>query len=179
MINPKRVTPRHILIKMAKTKDKGKILKVIREHDVINQLSWIKISLVKKSSKGSHELHTRELPLDYQLTLKQKLCKPVRIPQVAWWNRDTGFGLPVISSACMSLGLSVTGLRNFHVFSPALLTRRVQKTLSTPSGVVLQFPSLGQMEKGHPHLYCLGRAKSSSQPRLWINLPYSHRTLHV
>ena len=56
MIKPKRVTPRYILIKMAKTKDKDKILKAIREYDVINKLSSIKISLIKKSSKGSHKL---------------------------------------------------------------------------------------------------------------------------
>ena len=47
MIKPKRVTPRYILIKMAKIKDKDKILKIVREHGVINQLS-IKIYLIKK-----------------------------------------------------------------------------------------------------------------------------------
>ena len=47
MTKPKRVTPRYILIKMAKIKDKDKILKIVREHDVINQLS-IKIYLIKK-----------------------------------------------------------------------------------------------------------------------------------
>lgn len=46
MIKPKRVTPRYILIKMVKTKDKDKILKAIREYDVINKLSLIKISLI-------------------------------------------------------------------------------------------------------------------------------------
>ena len=48
MIKPKRITPRYILIKMAKITDKDKILKIVREHDVINQLSSIKIYLIKK-----------------------------------------------------------------------------------------------------------------------------------
>lgn len=43
MIKPKRVTPRYVLIKMAKIKDRDKILKAVREYDAINQLSSIKI----------------------------------------------------------------------------------------------------------------------------------------
>ena len=36
---------------MAKTKDKDKILKTIREYDVINKLSSIKISLLNKKKQ--------------------------------------------------------------------------------------------------------------------------------
>lgn len=81
MIKPKWVTPRYILIKMAKTKDKDKILKAIREYDVINKLSSIKISLIKKSSKGSHKLHTRELPLDYQLIISKNSASQSMSPK--------------------------------------------------------------------------------------------------
>ena len=35
MMNPKRSTPRHIVIKMAKVKDKGRILKVARETELV------------------------------------------------------------------------------------------------------------------------------------------------
>ena len=53
-MNTKRPTPRHIIIKMAKVKDKERILKAAR----------------KKQS------HTREAKKGYQLIFLQKLCGP-------------------------------------------------------------------------------------------------------
>ena len=53
-INPNRPTPRHITIKMAKLKDKERILKAAREKQLI----------------------TREPPAGYQLVSLQKCCSP-------------------------------------------------------------------------------------------------------
>ena len=53
--NPKRPIPRPIIIKMAKVKDKERILKAAIENQ---------------------ESHTRELPQSYQLMFLQKLCRP-------------------------------------------------------------------------------------------------------
>ena len=52
-MSPKRPTPRHIIIKMAKVKDKENILKAAREK----------------------QLPTRGFPYDCQLTSQQKLCR--------------------------------------------------------------------------------------------------------
>ena len=54
-INPRRNTPRHIVINLTKIKDKDKILKA----------TWEK-----------QKYHTRELPSDYPLISQQKLYKP-------------------------------------------------------------------------------------------------------
>ena len=53
-INPRRNTPRHIVIKLTKSKDRDKIL---------------------KATRGKRQ-HTRELPPGYQLIPQQKLYKP-------------------------------------------------------------------------------------------------------
>ena len=54
-INPRRNTPRHILIKLIKIKDKEKILKAAREK---KQVTY----------KGT--------PISYQQIFQQKLCRP-------------------------------------------------------------------------------------------------------
>ena len=54
-INPRRNTPRHILIKLMKTKHKERLLKAARQKQ-----QW----------------HTRETPYVYQLIFQQKLCRP-------------------------------------------------------------------------------------------------------
>ena len=54
--NPKRTTPRHIIIKMLRAKDRERILKAAREK----------------------QLPTREHPYDCQLISQQKLCRPER-----------------------------------------------------------------------------------------------------
>ena len=53
-MDPKRPTPRHIIIKMAKLKDKEKILKAAREK----------------------QFPTRDLPLDCHLISEQKHFRP-------------------------------------------------------------------------------------------------------
>ena len=53
-INPRRNTPRHIVTKLAKIKDRDKILKATREK----------------------RQHTKKLLSGYQLISQQKLCKP-------------------------------------------------------------------------------------------------------
>ena len=52
-LDPKRNTPRHIIIKLPKIKDKERILKAAREKETI----------------------TKEFPLDYQLISQKKLYK--------------------------------------------------------------------------------------------------------
>ena len=52
-IRPRRNTSRHMVIKLTKSKDREKILKVAREKKII-----------------------REYPLDHQLIFQQKLCRP-------------------------------------------------------------------------------------------------------
>ena len=54
-INPRRNTPRHIVIKLTKIKNKEKILRATREKQQITY-------------KGTH--------IDYQLISKQKICRP-------------------------------------------------------------------------------------------------------
>ena len=56
-MNPKRPTPRHIIIKMPKVKDKERILKAARGKQLVTY-------------KGA--------PIDCQLIYQQKLCKPER-----------------------------------------------------------------------------------------------------
>ena len=53
--NPRRNTPRHIVIKLTKIKDRDKILKATEKND---------------------KQHTRELPSGYQLISQQKFYKP-------------------------------------------------------------------------------------------------------
>ena len=52
-MNPKRPTPRHIIIKMSKVKDKERILKAAREKQLV----------------------TGEFPKDCQLICQKKLCR--------------------------------------------------------------------------------------------------------
>ncbi|CAK6436287.1 unnamed protein product [Pipistrellus nathusii] len=52
--NPKRTTPKHIIIKIPRAKDKERILKATREKQLITY-------------KGAY---------DYQLISQQKLCRP-------------------------------------------------------------------------------------------------------
>ena len=54
-INPRRNTPRHILIKLTKTKHKERIL---------------------KAAGKSNKEHTRETPYVYQRIFQRKLCRP-------------------------------------------------------------------------------------------------------
>ena len=56
-MNPNRLTTRHIIIKMAKVKDKERILKAAREKQRVIY-------------KGT--------PIGYQLIFPQKLCRPER-----------------------------------------------------------------------------------------------------
>ena len=53
-LDPRRNTPRHIVITLAKIKDKGRILKAAREKE---------------------KLPTKEFPLDYQLISQKKPCR--------------------------------------------------------------------------------------------------------
>ena len=57
-MNTKRLTPRHIMIKMSKVKEKRENL---------------------KSSKRKAELPTGEFPLDCQMISQKKLCRPEEI----------------------------------------------------------------------------------------------------
>ena len=57
-INPKRNTPRHILIKLTKTKHNERILKAAREKQVTSNIT--------SNIKGKH------------LIFQQKLCRPER-----------------------------------------------------------------------------------------------------
>ena len=68
-INPRRNTPRHIVIKMMKIKDKDKILKATRE-------KW---------------QHTRELPSGCQVISQQKRYKPEGDGRIyfKWWKGRT------------------------------------------------------------------------------------------
>ena len=63
-IKPKRTTPRHIIIKMAKIKDKERILKATR------------FSLVAFLQSNKLSILIRKLPQGYQLTFQQKLYRP-------------------------------------------------------------------------------------------------------
>ena len=54
-INPRRNAPRHILIKITKTKHKERIL---------------------KAGRNKQQKHTRETPYASQLIFQQKLCRP-------------------------------------------------------------------------------------------------------
>ena len=54
-LDPKRTTPRHIIIKMLKFKDKERILKAAREKE----------SVIYKG-----------IPIDYQLISQKTLCRP-------------------------------------------------------------------------------------------------------
>ena len=62
-INPRRNAPRHILIKLTKTKHKEIILKAAREKQQVTY-------------KGNPTNNIRELPSGYQLISQQKLYKP-------------------------------------------------------------------------------------------------------
>ena len=53
-MNPKRLTPKHIIIKLSKIKDKERIL---------------------KEARGKEKLPTKEFPLDYQLISQKKPCR--------------------------------------------------------------------------------------------------------
>ena len=52
-MNPKRPTPRHVIIKMPKVKDKERILKAAREKQVIYQKKLCRLEEIgKKYSKS-------------------------------------------------------------------------------------------------------------------------------
>ena len=55
-IDPKRPTPRHIIIKMAKFKDKERVLKAAREE----QLVTYRVALIRLSGDYSTENHKPE-----------------------------------------------------------------------------------------------------------------------
>ena len=66
-INPKRPTPRYIVINMSK---KGQIL---------------------KAAKEIYKFHIRQLPWYCPLTFQQKICRPERIGMIIlkWWKGKT------------------------------------------------------------------------------------------
>ena len=72
-LNPKRPTPRHIIIKMAKVKDKERILKAAREKQSINY----KGTPIRLSAKFSTEtLQARREWQDIFKVLKGKNLQP-------------------------------------------------------------------------------------------------------
>ena len=70
-MNPRRSTPRHIIIKMSKIKDKDKILKAARE----KQLITYKGNSIRLSADFQWKLQTREW-YDLFKVLKGKNLQP-------------------------------------------------------------------------------------------------------
>ena len=72
-IDPKRKTPRHIIIKLTKTKDKQKILKAAREK---RKVSFKGESIRISSDYSAETMQARREWDDIYRTLKEKNCQP-------------------------------------------------------------------------------------------------------
>ena len=88
-INPRRNTPRHILIKLSKIKYKEKVLKAARE---------------------THQITYKGIPIRLTADLSQKLCKP----EFVWKHKRPQIAKTILRKKNVAGGIRLPDFRQYY-----------------------------------------------------------------